>query len=191
MKDYRIELKVKNNRIASLIEDHGHNSVAAFCKKNGLQHSTVGLYMNLKKPPMRKDGNYSTSALAIAIALNVTPGYLWPDEMLSVLDNNTAALELDLFEVLTIAGGSSPEQSMIDSDLKEVLNHTVGCLQGNQATAIRLRFGLDGEHEHTLKEAGEKMGVSAERVRVIQAAAMRNLRKPSPHNTAIREQMIP
>jgi DNA-directed RNA polymerase sigma subunit (sigma70/sigma32) len=189
MKDYRIELKVKNNHIASLIEHHGYRSVAEFCKVNGLQPSTVGLYMNLKKSPMRQDGNYSLAASAIATALNVTPEYLWPNEMLSVLEQNTATVQLDLDDVAAISGGSSPEQSMIDSDLKEMLNHTVGCLHWNQATALRLRFGLEGEYEHTLKEAGKRMGLSTNRVRQLQEAALKNLRKPSPHNSAIKNQI--
>jgi RNA polymerase primary sigma factor len=43
---------------------------------------------------------------------------------------------------------------------------------------LRLRFGLNGDRAHTLREVGDKIGVTRERVRQIEANALRKLRHP-------------
>ena len=51
-------------------------------------------------------------------------------------------------------------------------------LSEREAEAIRLRFGLDDGRSRTLMEAGQVMGVTGERVRQLEAAALRRLREP-------------
>jgi RNA polymerase primary sigma factor len=50
-------------------------------------------------------------------------------------------------------------------------------LDPREATILRYRFGLDGGGEKTLEDVGEKFGITRERVRQIQNAALRKLRK--------------
>jgi RNA polymerase primary sigma factor len=50
-------------------------------------------------------------------------------------------------------------------------------LDDREATIIRLRFGLDGESPFTLKEVGEKMGYTKERIRQIEREALAKLRE--------------
>ena len=51
-------------------------------------------------------------------------------------------------------------------------------LKPREAEVLRLRYGLDGEHVHTLKEVGIKMNVTRERVRQLEMRALRKLRHP-------------
>ncbi|WP_165221720.1 sigma-70 family RNA polymerase sigma factor [Aquisphaera insulae] len=82
------------------------------------------------------------------------------------------------------AGGSSRASSLAgDSDGaireledRESLDVMLGALRPRERRVLKLRFGLGGEAEHTLGEAGRRLGVSKERIRQIQGDAIRKLR---------------
>ncbi len=63
--------------------------------------------------------------------------------------------------------------------LKEQLNEVLETLQEREAQVLRLRFGLEGGHPHTLEEVGLQFNVTRERIRQIEAKALRKLRHPS------------
>ncbi len=72
-----------------------------------------------------------------------------------------------------------PELSAMDSIEAERILEAVESLPPRESRVIRMRFGLNGNRVHTLKEAGEKFGLTRERIRQIEAEAMRRLRHPS------------
>lgn len=61
--------------------------------------------------------------------------------------------------------------------VEDVIN-AIDELTEREASILKLRFGLDGERKHTLKELGELFGVTRERIRQIQKGALRKLRNP-------------
>ena len=63
--------------------------------------------------------------------------------------------------------------------LKEQLNDVLKTLTPREAQVIRQRFGLEGGHPHTLEEVGAIFNVTRERIRQIEAKALRKLRHPS------------
>jgi len=69
---------------------------------------------------------------------------------------------------------NSVQQRMLESDIENAL----GELSEREASIIKLRFGLEGNRSHTLKELGEIFGVTRERIRQIQQKALRKLRSP-------------
>ncbi len=69
---------------------------------------------------------------------------------------------------------NSVQQRMLESDIGNALDE----LSEREASIIKLRFGLEGNRSHTLKELGEIFGVTRERIRQIQQKALRKLRSP-------------
>jgi RNA polymerase sigma factor, sigma-70 family len=63
--------------------------------------------------------------------------------------------------------------------LKEQLNEVLETLTPREAKVLRLRFGLDDGKARTLEEVGKEFSVTRERIRQIEAKALRKLRHPS------------
>ena len=63
--------------------------------------------------------------------------------------------------------------------LKEQLNDVMSTLTPREAKVLRLRFGLDDGKARTLEEVGKEFDVTRERIRQIEAKALRKLRHPS------------
>ena len=63
--------------------------------------------------------------------------------------------------------------------LREQVDDVLDSLTGRERRVLRLRFGLDDGHSRTLEEVGREFGVTRERIRQIEAKALRKLRHPS------------
>ena len=63
--------------------------------------------------------------------------------------------------------------------LREQLNEVMQTLSPRECKVLRLRFGLEDGRPHTLEEVGKEFDVTRERVRQIEAKALRKLRHPS------------
>ncbi|MCH3904419.1 MAG: RNA polymerase sigma factor RpoD [Lactobacillus sp.] len=77
---------------------------------------------------------------------------------------------------------TSPEQHASFEILKQELQETLGTLTDREENVLRLRFGLDDGRTRTLEEVGKVFGVTRERIRQIEAKALRKLRHPSRSN---------
>ncbi|CAA9368980.1 Cyanobacteria-specific RpoD-like sigma factor, type-2 @ Group 2 RNA polymerase sigma factor [uncultured Leptolyngbya sp.] len=77
---------------------------------------------------------------------------------------------------LIVDNRALPENYAEQSDQRAYLEAMMAELTSQQQQALTLRFGLNGEAEHTLTKAGECMGVSRERVRQLEASALKRLR---------------
>ncbi|MFL5778567.1 MAG: sigma-70 family RNA polymerase sigma factor [Chloroflexota bacterium] len=73
----------------------------------------------------------------------------------------------------------SPHDVVADRLLKEQLGSVLASLDGREQRVIRLRFGLEDGHTRTLEEVGREFGLTRERIRQIEAGALRKLRHPS------------
>jgi len=72
-----------------------------------------------------------------------------------------------------------PEKSAISSSLKEKLKDAFNNLTDREEKVICLRFGLDDGYRRTLEEVGKEFGVTRERIRQIEAKALKKLRHPN------------
>ena len=82
----------------------------------------------------------------------------------------------DFIEDATV---DSPVDSSIDEGLREATKDVLGSLTAREAKVLRMRFGIDMNTDHTLEEVGKQFDVTRERIRQIEAKALRKLRHPT------------
>jgi len=73
----------------------------------------------------------------------------------------------------------SPVDSATSSGLKETTHSVLAGLTPREAKVLRMRFGIDMNTDHTLEEVGKQFDVTRERIRQIEAKALRKLRHPT------------
>lgn len=74
--------------------------------------------------------------------------------------------------------GNTPEEDAEAHSLKSDISNLICTLNDREQAVIRMRFGLDDGKQLTLKETGRNLGISSERVRVIENRALNKLRHP-------------
>ncbi|MDN2661235.1 RNA polymerase sigma factor RpoD [Neptunomonas sp. CHC150] len=74
---------------------------------------------------------------------------------------------------------TSPVDSATGEGLREATREVLAGLTGREAKVLRMRFGIDMNTDHTLEEVGKQFDVTRERIRQIEAKALRKLRHPS------------
>ena len=77
------------------------------------------------------------------------------------------------------ANVDSPVDSSVDEGLREATKDVLGSLTAREAKVLRMRFGIDMNTDHTLEEVGKQFDVTRERIRQIEAKALRKLRHPT------------
>ena len=73
----------------------------------------------------------------------------------------------------------SPVDSATSSGLSETTRDVLSSLTGRESKVLRMRFGIDMNTDHTLEEVGKQFDVTRERIRQIEAKALRKLRHPT------------
>jgi len=73
----------------------------------------------------------------------------------------------------------SPSDTVVNINLRENIEEALKGLSEREAKVLKMRFGLGDGNEHTLEEVGQQFKVTRERIRQIEAKAMRKLRRPS------------
>ena len=165
-----------------------HLTQADLAKLAGISLSLINHYESLRYSPS------PNRAEIIAGILNVDVSALFPDWLkYMVVTRPLKPLPDQSFSLEEITPGRLPEMPLLITDggigdveekvSMELLNAKImmvlGQLTPRERKVIELLFGLNGNHEHTLKEAGLVFDVTKERVRQIQTEALRKLRHPS------------
>ncbi len=73
----------------------------------------------------------------------------------------------------------SPAENVINMNLKEQTDAVLKTLTPREEKVLRMRFGIGEGSDHTLEEVGQNFEVTRERIRQIEAKALRKLRHPS------------
>jgi RNA polymerase primary sigma factor len=87
--------------------------------------------------------------------------------------------ESHLGDFLVDQAGVSPSDAVINLNLREQTAQVLKTLSPREEKIVKMRFGLEDGSEHTLEEVGQNFAVTRERIRQIEAKALRKLRHPS------------
>lgn len=199
MKDFRLEMKLKNNRIFKMMEERGIASVAELSRLSGINQVQLGLYMNLKESPFRgsfdpyasrrmkkilKDVGlqWRVSAIKLADFFMCSPEDLFPESVVNRREqNNKAFIEINARDVAELTHGmsamlanSNPEQKLLADEVRDKVAIVLKSLTPREELLIKLRYTDDLSYS----EIAERLGVGEEQVRHIETKALKKLRHP-------------
>mgnify|MGYP003665420296 FL=1 len=179
MKDYRVEVKVKNNYLFRLMESYGLSSAAELSRASGVAQTAIGKILNLKAPALTKTGKETATAQTLCDFFTCSVYDLFPPQHINdPLQINSGAIEANMAELTSsnlLAGGTDPLQIVSDGDAVDLVAAAVGTLTNTEQTVVNARFGLNGEEEKTLAQIGKELDISNQRVRQIEKKALRIL----------------
>ena len=195
---YRIKVSIRNNLLLSAIENLGFKSVAEFCRQNELTATQVSDFICFREKPINTDGEFTPSAKRLMEALGAAPTDLWTAEQLTLKarKNSIWFNSRDYYpaqHAQAILGGNilkldsavqgvdyelpeQPDETIEKKEFKEKIRNALDCLTPREATVLEYRFGLRDGSEYSLDEVGGMLNCTRERIRQIEAKALRKLR---------------
>lgn len=99
-------------------------------------------------------------------------------DTLSIDKTLTDEDDADLTDIIPDTNQLTPEEALKKSVTRELVEAVLDSLDEREKFIIKMRFGFIDGNSHTLKEIGEKLGITRERVRQIESIAMQKLRNP-------------
>jgi RNA polymerase primary sigma factor len=96
------------------------------------------------------------------------------------LESSVAGTEKRLEDFVADSAASIPDGGIDSERMRAGVGALVGTLTQREQHILRLRYGLGGEEEHTLEQIGQDLGLSRERVRQLEARALKKLRETAP-----------
>ncbi len=152
----------------------------------GVNVNTIRGYLNLQIDPRKTNGELTKQARQICVALSEDPEDLFPRHIYHLSLPKVAVTEVDSVQMTSLSeaknkmidGISIQQESIEQQELSRDVDSAIARLKPQRQLVIRQRFGLDGGEPKTLKQIAEYMGLGAERIRQIEASALRDLRHP-------------
>ena len=176
--EFRVGMKVRlfNWSLDRAIKAKGwtRREAAAAC---GVHWQTLSKWLGLKSYPRE------AKALEVSLVLGVSDEILFPAEIKGFrITKQSEPVSFGREEALAfgmLAQEVDPERVTIQESLTDVIDEAMQGLNERQQFVLRMRFGLDGEGARTLTELATILGATRERIRQIEAKALRLLRHPS------------
>ena len=176
----RVISKARNNRLMEAKELLGMSSreMAEHC---GISYGRYMNFESLSSYPSKE------SVEKICKALGESAEYLFPDYLRGIASNTSTRYipEAEVLSLHAVPVGELPSSSgeelntkLLGREVRDAMENNPR-LSGRHVFVINSRFGMNGEEEKTIEEVAKELNVSRERVRQIEAQALRYLRHPS------------
>jgi len=184
----RATVTIRNNRLLSHREGLQLNQkkMAEACGVSFMHYCDLE---TLRSSPI-KHGDWTDTALKICVFLEATPEYLFPEVVHKINKNKSQLFIADkLMSQINESANmlthptthhllADPEESLVSATRTKTIRKVLSTLAPREQKILELRFGLNGNAEHTIDEIGKQYEVTRERVREIVAKGIRKLRHP-------------
>ncbi len=184
MEEYRIDMRIRNNLILTKIEEAGYPSAMSFCKATGVSYGRLIDFISMRRPIYNKYGQINKSIEKLCKELNCLPEEIFSaSQMEASLKTNKRTLKVNEAEAIFMLSQSDSQKMLedhySDDQMSNAVDKALATLTPRETKVIQMRMGLgDYSHEHTLLEVAEAFDVTRERVRQIEAKALRKMRHP-------------
>ena len=180
MNDYRVKITIRNERLLAAMEGMGYKSVAEFSRNQGLNGVKVNEIISGKITPLDREGNPKELTKEILEILNLTIEKAFTEKQLKGFKKHTFEVKIEEEKLLQIISpAKNQEIKVIEQEVKSKLYEILSTLTPREEKILRMRFGIGMNTEHTLEEVGLQFSVTRERIREIEAKALRKLKHPS------------
>ncbi len=176
MEDYRLIIRVKNNLLYMKMVEAGFESQSELARATGLAPKTIGEIANLKIGAFNADGRPSKATQKLCDYFGCLPEDIYPPEVLHVgIPKNVVERVISSQEVAGYLKQQEidPAYQLENCADNKFLKQQINRLTPRQQKVIKARFFDD----RTLNNVGNELGVSRDRIRQIEAQALRKLRK--------------
>jgi len=180
IKDYRIKLTVRNERLLSAMEEKGFPSVRKFCEINSLAYMTIVNVVSGKIKPLNNKGEVVPCVKKLLEILDLPIDEAFTPRQLKGFKKNTFNFSVKEKELTSLMNPvQNTELKLIESDVNTALHNSLQSLSKNEQLVIKHRFGINTETK-TLEETSKLLGgITRERVRQIEKTALKRLQHPS------------
>ena len=183
MKDYRVKITVRNDRILSKIESE-YASVRNFCMAMDLDYQRTNELIR-GSSPINAKGEIRELVKKIMEALGCTIDELFTEKQLKgFVSHNKFETKVEEKDLIKIKQDVKPlELGIMEKDVKDVLSKIFNkFLTPREEKVIRMRFGIGMDTDYTLEEIGLQFLISRERVRLITKRVVKKLSSPEVIN---------
>ena len=185
IKDYNIVVTVRNNCLLTKMREAGFYTASELSRETGISKSEIYRCINLTVSGQRQDGNWRLNVCRLAKFFRCLPEDLYPPQHAAApLPKRRAEFDVSLEDIDWFLSGTKqlalpPDERMEKKDVEDAINKVLNSLTPREQTVLCMRFGLDGEGERKFHQIGDHLGVGVERVRQIEAKALRKLKHPA------------
>lgn len=180
--EFRVSIKVRNNLLLTAIEQ-SYKTVRLASEASGVAINAVYALINMRLSPMNPGKQWRGSVLQLCDALGVLPDEVFAESQYEALATNRAEFNAGMNDIARLMEVKTPIQLLEAKGRHDALDSLLKTLTPREESVLRMRL-FD---ELTLEECAKQVGVTRERIRQIEAKALRKLR--SPHRKTLIDEL--
>jgi len=181
VKDYRVKITIRNERILSAIENMGFPSVAKFCEENILDYTRTSEVIRGSLKPINEKGKLNSLVENLLEILDLEVKDAFTERQLRGFKTTSYEVKLKEDELKQLVNPvKNQELKYIENEVQEKISEVLSIrLTPREEKIVRMRFGIGMQTDHTLEEISQQWNISKARTGQILNKAIRKLRHPS------------